>query len=79
MRNIEKAVEQYKEKYFTKENSRNRGGFWLSDFQQIKELAERRNGGKPELFTAIDISLMAGYMIGYRTAKREDRERRKKK
>ena len=62
-RNLQKAIHDF-EKMATKNNTC-KHGIYLSDINQIHELAE----GSPVL--SILMALEAGYMIGYRTAKRE--------
>ena len=75
MRNIKKAIEDYKKQFWRKENSHNRGAFYYSDYRQIADLSTK--GEILDISAAIDNALMAGFMIGYRTARRESRERRK--
>lgn len=75
-RSIEKAVTDYRKKYYKNENRE--GLFYASDICQVKELAEKEAqpyGGHimGVLYNAIGIALEAGYMIGYRTAKRHAR------
>lgn len=65
-RSIEKAIADYKKKYFNTLD--NAGAFYVSDYYQIMELSQNK-------VDCIDNALMAGYMIGYRTAKREARNR----
>lgn len=62
-RDLHKAIQDF-EKMATKERTC-RHGLYTSDINQIHELAE----GSEVL--AILSALEAGYMIGYRTAKRE--------
>ena len=62
-RSIEKAIEEYK-KVFCVDNCK-RGKFFVSDYMQIKELS---NG---DYWQSVYNATMAGFMIGYRTAKRE--------
>ena len=71
-RSIRKAVADY-----DKATRKGRyGAFYCSDFEEIKELATQ-NGGI-SFFEAVDIALKAGFMIGYRTAKRHDRQKKGK-
>lgn len=66
-RRIAKAVQDYRKKHYKDGNDS--GLFIVSDFYEIKDLATDPDG-HTDLYTAITISLEAGYQIGYRTAKR---------
>ena len=70
-RSIKKAVEDYRR--IRKGNGT--AEFYATDIQQVKELATGDNG-MISLYEAIGIALEAGYMIGYRTAKRHDRQKK---
>lgn len=77
-RSIAKAVEDYRKKHYKDGNKE--GLFYASDILQVKELAEKKAqpyGGHimEVLYNAIGIGLEAGYIIGYRTAKRHARRR----
>lgn len=61
-RNIPKLIEDYKRRY---SNAKRKEPFFYSDLEQIKELS------RGDLYTAIVKALEAGYMVGYRRAKRE--------
>lgn len=71
-RSIAKAVEDYRKKHYKDGNQR--GLFYASDFYQVKDLATLPDG-RTDLYTAISVSLEAGYEIGYRTAQRHLRKR----
>lgn len=67
-RDLNKAIEDYKRKFWKRGNRK--GILFVSDFLQIDEMS---NGSKACM---IDNALMAGFMIGYRFAKRESRKAR---
>lgn len=71
-RSIAKAVEDYNR--FTESKGNNTGAFYVSDIEEVKEIATTPMGGV-ELFTAIGTALEAGFMVGYRTAQRHYRAR----
>lgn len=64
IRSIPKAIEEYEKL------TRNGDQIYVSDIQQIKEIATNSEG-KAELFAAIVTAMQAGYAIGYRTAKKK--------
>ena len=66
-RDIKKAINDYSNRA-----KNGRYAFYTSDFEQIMDLAVA-NTPNPNnvLYHAIDYALMAGFEIGYRTAKRE--------
>ena len=67
-RDLHKAIEEYKTKYYNRSDGK--GAFYVTDVNQIKELSESRDT-KETLYNAIGNALEAGFMIGYRTAKKE--------
>ena len=67
-RDLQKAIEEYKTKYYHRTDSK--GAFYVGDIKQIKEISKANNPNET-LINAIENALYAGYMIGYRTAKRE--------
>lgn len=67
-RDLQKAIEEYKAKYYHRTDSK--GAFYAGDINQIMELSET-DSIKETLYKAIENAMYAGYMIGYRTAKRE--------
>lgn len=73
-RSIQKAIEDY-QKIFRKGNS-NRGAFFVSDFIQIVKITE--DSPYCDKYGYINNAAMAAFMIGYRTAKREEAEKRKR-
>ena len=65
MERIVKASNDYKT-YRKRNDHYNIGAFFASDYQEIKENSK-------SLYDVMDLALMAGFMIGYRRAKREER------
>lgn len=73
MRDIRKYIAEYEAM-----GERKRGCLYVSDIQQIYDIAEEAGKDiKEAMYTAICSAMMAGYMIGYRRAKREEAQRRK--
>lgn len=70
---IASAAAEYNRKFTN--NKYGKGAFYASDFYEIKELAEKSGGYYNTLYTAIDLAITAGFMIGYRSAKREAKKR----
>ena len=66
-RDLRKSIEAYKKKFYPMQH--NSGAFYYNDLKRIYELS---NG---DLWDAIVNALMAGFMIGYRYAKREQRKK----
>ena len=67
-RNVKKDIEEYRRRYYG--TSSTNGKFNQNDFYQIVEIG----GSKLDIiFNALE----AGFMVGYRLAKREDRKRAK--
>ena len=69
-RNMRKAVAEYRE---LTDNGKKHGRFSISDGDQLVEMATIN--GRVDLFIVISLALEAGYAIGYRTAKRHDKEK----
>ena len=67
-RNVKKAIENYDKTYGG--NSR-RGAFYVSDFNQLFKLSTPAGSTLPDLLKLTGHALKFGYMLGYRTAKRE--------
>lgn len=67
-RDLNKAIEDYKRKFWKR--GEQKGALFASDYQQIWDMS---NG---DSFHCVDNALMAGFMIGYRCAKRENRKGR---
>ena len=61
MRDIEKAITDYNKKF---SNSK-KGCFYLRDIRKIHDMS---NG---DIYECINNALSAGFMVGYRLAKRE--------
>lgn len=76
-RNLQKAVQDYKAKYYTQRNTHNEGAFYACDIDQIAHLATRADGTIC-VFTAIGHALEAGFMVGYRKAVRDAKKRQKR-
>lgn len=70
-RNLEKAIQEYKEQYFNYKTGK--GTFYQSDIEQLVEMHGGYNECHKNLFSLIADSLEAGYAIGYRTAQRDQR------
>ena len=70
-RNLKKYITEYDKKYLN--SKRNKGAFFVSDYYQIFSLSKDAAGGL-DLWELIDNALKAGYMIGYRTAQRDERK-----
>ena len=70
-RDLGKYVADYKSQFMHKDNH-NKGALYQSDYTQIYQMSndpDKTIGGR--LYNAIDNALMAGFMIGYKCAKRE--------
>lgn len=67
-RDLQKAVAEYKTKYYRRMD--NKGAFYAGDVNQILNMSKSDTTSET-LYNAIENALYAGYMIGYRTAKRE--------
>lgn len=62
---MQKAIDDYKKKFW----KTNKEIFWLSDMIQIKEIS------KGDYWDTLQNALISGFMIGYRTAKREAKKK----
>ena len=80
-RDLKKAVQDYKAKYYNSNSPYGEGAFYASDIYQIKDLAEEAAGVSrftPEvLYNAIVLGLEAGFMVGYRKAVRDAKKSKK--
>lgn len=80
-RDLKKAVQDYRAKYYNTNSPYGDGAFYVSDIYQIKELAEEAAGVArftPEvLYNAIVFSLEAGFEVGYRKAVRDAKKHKK--
>lgn len=76
-RDLRKAVEDYRKKYYNSNSQE--GQFYYSDIVQLKEMAEEGAKGNYSeiLYNAIGCSLQAGFMIGYKKAVRDAKNRKK--
>lgn len=72
MGRIERAIAEYQKKF--------EGAFYTGDLIQVKDLAEEQGGASFEnvLLWAISYALNAGYVIGYRRAKRDAKKKANK-
>lgn len=73
-RNIKKICADYHE--LKKKKPESFGEFYYSDMVQLIEMARTQEGNE-QLYEAVCRSLEAGFMIGYRCAKREQKRARK--
>ena len=67
MERIVKASNDYKT--YLKRNDHNIGAFFATDYQEIKENSK-------SLYDVMYLALTAGFMIGYRRAKKEERQKK---
>lgn len=72
MHRAEKAITDYR-RYIERTG---RGGIYFDDLNDIYEMNKNTNGGRLSIFGAIGDALEVGFMIGYRCAKRETRNRK---
>lgn len=72
MRDIAKAVADYKRIIAGQEDK-----FFLTDLTQIYDLARKPDTGEVDTFTAIGVALDAGFAIGYKYAKRDNKRGKK--
>lgn len=72
MHRAEKAITDYR-RYIERTGH---GGIYLDDLNDIYEMNKNANGGRLSIFGAIGDALEVGFMIGYRCAKREARNRK---
>ena len=73
MRNIQKAVEDYRK--INEKRPGGSGGITAYDAVQIRDAAAQKSGGVDILETIFQ-ALEAGYSIGYRAAQRDARKKR---
>ena len=73
-RDLSKAIEEYNA--LCKSKGGNFGCFYCSDLTQLRNIATDKGGISfwDIVYHAIDSSLAAGFMIGYKAAKREQRQ-----
>lgn len=72
---MQRDLRKYLADYMEHFEKKNRGCFYTNDFYQIMEITA--DGGEGGVYSLILNSLMAGFMIGYRKAKRDSRKRGK--
>ena len=71
---IQKAAEEYNKKFFIGDNfKKNNGAFYINDLQELLEMVDQ-NRTITSIYKALDTALLAGFMIGYKKAKRDMRE-----
>lgn len=70
-RDIKKCVDEYERKYFGTKSAK--GKFYLSDLEGIVE----KSGGLDDIYHLIYYALEAGFVVGYKCAKRENRRQLK--
>ena len=75
IRDIRKAVNQYERMY---DEDTGRACFYSSDFSQLLKLAEKEPDGQVQLFDLMSKCLAAGFAVGYRTAQRDLRGKRRR-
>lgn len=64
MRDMSKAIKEYEQKF----KGTNKGYFLASEYQQIKDMSA-------DTWDCIHNSMMAGFIIGYRFANREMKQK----
>ena len=69
-RNLQKALQDYEKQFGGNDQ---RGAFYMSDLEQIRELSTPAGSTLPDPYQLAGNALRAGFMIGYRTAKKEKR------
>ena len=76
MRDLQKAVKEYRKKYSNRKT--NEAAFYSTDYDQIYKMSK---GGRPTdtIFYAIGNALEAGFMVGYRKAQRDKRKATERK
>lgn len=72
-RDLSKAIEEYNA--LCENKGGNFGAFYVSDYEQLRNIATDKGGISfwNIVLYAIDSSLAAGFMIGYKAAKREQK------
>ena len=69
-RDLQKAITDYKKTFGGNDR---RGAFYMSDIEQIIAVSKPAGSMRSDLYQLAGNALRAGFMIGYRTAKREKR------
>ena len=73
MRSMQKAIDDYKTKF--ENRSDGAGAFYADDLRQIQATAEGLRGYDRD-FELITNALMAGFMVGYRKGKADEKKGR---
>ena len=69
-RDLQKTINEYKRKYYNRKDSK--GAFYASDIRQIMDISfEESKSPAESRIDAISNALYAGFIIGYKAAKRE--------
>ena len=71
MRDLRQYIDEYRREY----SGKNKGVFLLSDYQQILELSREDSSGGL-YFNLVVNALMAGFMVGYKKAIRDQHTRK---
>lgn len=72
-RNMQNKITEYEKTFYNdKKNPTKRGVFYADDFRQLAEIAEKNGGSKYEY---IDAGLKAGFMLGYKLAQKDAKEK----
>lgn len=72
-RNMQKMIDEYKRRFEVSGNH-GRGQFFVSDILQLIEIGEREGGC---IIDYIYSAIMAGFMIGYRLGRKDQKEGRR--
>lgn len=67
-RDIRKTIEEYERMFPVRKDNHNKGAFYMSDFQQLWSISNTQ-------YECTSNALMAGFMVGYKCAKREQRKK----
>ena len=73
-RDLQKYIAEYKRRYIRRDNNHCEGGFFTNDYFQIYNIS---GGPYANIYTVIDNSFMAAFMIGYKKGQRDARKRNK--
>ena len=71
-RDLQKYIAEYKRRYFRKDNYHCEGAFFADDYCQIRDIS---GGTYANIYTVMDNSFMAAFMIGYKKAQRDMRKK----
>lgn len=70
-RDMSKAIGEYNRRFANRPDNHNAGTFFCSDVYQIMQMSKKKDP-----WDMIHNALQAGFMIGYRTAKRQMEQRK---